>query len=351
MNSNYVEYDMIDPKGIAIIDLCQNVQSGFWQYSLDNIVYSDISTVSQTSALLLDPSAAIRFIPKDNTIDASVNIVFKAWDGTSGTAGQKVNITTNDKGSFSTNTQNAFIKIDPYFGIPVNIMLPIQVDFNQFGDITVRVEGEDVVYTYDLLLSYNTSGGDVTAQQLGNAIQYRQDLSSDAYIDVSCISNNVLNSLFTNAIVSNKLDISSEKFDVSHFVYDPSNTMVPKAAPGSLKEYITQWLYIYLYDIIGLAATTGYIDISMAKYGEDIPNNLVSQFTANTVSSMAIREFVYKAIFAQDPIRFKTDISQNFDNIYAPLPFRVGDSLSVLIKFSFPKANIVAPVEQTVMDL
>jgi hypothetical protein len=349
MNSNYVEYDMIDPKGIAIIDLCQNVQSGFWQYSLDNIVYSDISTVSQTSALLLDPSAAIRFIPKDNTVDASVNIVFKAWDGTSGTAGHKVNITTNDKGSFSTNTQNAFIKIDPYFGIPVNIMLPIQVDFNQFGDITVRVEGEDVVYTYDLLLSYNTSGGDVTAQQLGNAIQYRQDLSSDAYIDVSCISNNVLNSLFTNAIVSNKLDISSEKFDVSHFVYDPSNTMVPKAAPGSLKEYITQWLYIYLYDIIGLAATTGYIDISMAKYGEDIPNNLVSQFTANTVSSMAIREFVYKAIFAQDPIRFKTDISQNFDNIYAPLPFRVGDSLSVLIKFSFPKANIVAPVEQTVM--
>jgi hypothetical protein len=349
MTSNYVEYDMIDPKGIAIIDLCQNVKTGFWQYSLDNIIYSDISTVSQTSALLLDPSAAIRFIPADNTIDASVNIVFKAWDGTSGTAGQKVNITTNDKGSFSTNTQNAIIKIDPYFGIPVNIMLPIQVDFNQFGDITVRVEGENVAYTYDLLLSYNTSGGDVTAQQLCNAIQYRQDLSSDAYIDVSCISNNVLNSLFTNAIVSNKLDISSEKFDVSHFVYDPSNTMTPRAGPGSLKEYITQWLYVYLYDIIGLAATTGYIDISMAKYGEDIPNNLVSQFTANTVSSIAIREFVYKSIFAQDPVRFKTDISQNFDNVYAPLPFRVGDSLSVLIKFSFPKANIVAPVEQTVM--
>ncbi|WP_377827446.1 VCBS domain-containing protein [Bradyrhizobium lupini] len=73
--------------GIAITSLTSN-GGGTWQYSTNGgSSWTNIGTVSATSALLLDDSNLVRITGSGN----SGTLVYKAWDETTGTVGTKVN--------------------------------------------------------------------------------------------------------------------------------------------------------------------------------------------------------------------------------------------------------------------
>ncbi len=76
--------------------------AGAWQYSTNGISWVAIAPVSASGALLLPQADQLRFLPAGlGTTTAS--LLFLAWDGSAGTAGHYVNITTTGgASSFST---------------------------------------------------------------------------------------------------------------------------------------------------------------------------------------------------------------------------------------------------------
>ncbi|MGY3364437.1 VCBS repeat-containing protein [Bradyrhizobium sp. GM2.4] len=92
--------------GIAITSLTSN-GGGTWQYSTNGgSSWTNIGTVSATSALLLDDSNLVRITGSGN----SGTLVYKAWDETTGTVGTKANPGTGGGStafSSATNTLSA----------------------------------------------------------------------------------------------------------------------------------------------------------------------------------------------------------------------------------------------------
>jgi hypothetical protein len=230
------------------------------------------------------------------------------------------------------------------------------------------VEGEDVSYNYDLRLHYYSKASDTKAIDLcNNVFKYNESTVSDALTDVSCSAPVTLKGLIKTA-----LDASDLSCAVPRKVYGLSGDMAMKpdmsdnsgtlltTRPALMKDYLRGWLYTYLYDIIGLAATTGSIELDMSGFSEYISENLKTQLCDGGATGAAVREFIFKAMFVQDPARFQNasgastapDFSgQTLANkdLLRGMPFKAGDSLSFLIKFNFPKGNIKAPVQSTVL--
>ena len=67
---------------------------GTWAYSLNGTDFSSVGTVSASSALLLPPSASLRYTP-DGSDAETATITYSAWDETSGTKGTYADTTTN----------------------------------------------------------------------------------------------------------------------------------------------------------------------------------------------------------------------------------------------------------------
>jgi hypothetical protein len=85
---NSTDADDVADSGIAIHG--QSAGNGAWQYSLDGgNNWSDVSAVSNTTALLLRSTDRLRFVPDGRNADA-VALTFYAWDQTTGTAGAQV---------------------------------------------------------------------------------------------------------------------------------------------------------------------------------------------------------------------------------------------------------------------
>ena len=69
--------------------------TGTWQYSIDGgNTWSVVGAVSDTSTLLLRSSDSIRFVPDGNN-GTTASLTYRAWDQTSGSAGSKVDSSTN----------------------------------------------------------------------------------------------------------------------------------------------------------------------------------------------------------------------------------------------------------------
>ena len=96
--------------GIAITT--RNNGPGIWQYSIDGGTnWSNVGTVSDSSALLLRSTDFVRFEPNGEN-GTTKDFTFRAWDGTSGTAGSKVDASTNGgTTAFSTDTETASIVV------------------------------------------------------------------------------------------------------------------------------------------------------------------------------------------------------------------------------------------------
>lgn len=83
-------------EGIAVI--AADNSHGSWQFSLVNppagaADWQSVGVVSSTSALLLPDSAWLRFVPAANYVGPAGQLSFRAWDQTSGAAGQRVDAT------------------------------------------------------------------------------------------------------------------------------------------------------------------------------------------------------------------------------------------------------------------
>ena len=115
-----------DPEGIAVV--FTGGSYGTWEYSLDGgSNWATVGSVSTGNALLLRDTDLLRFNP-DGTAGTTALISFNAWDQSSGTAGNKVDATT-DGGStpFSAFWDNALLTVTDVNDAPVNTVPGPQV--------------------------------------------------------------------------------------------------------------------------------------------------------------------------------------------------------------------------------
>lgn len=95
--------------GVAITSATSN--NGTWQYKVGAGAWTGFPAVSATSALLLDATNQIRFVPNAGFSGANTDtITFKAWDKTSGAAGGTGNTTSGD--AFSNASASASVSVD-----------------------------------------------------------------------------------------------------------------------------------------------------------------------------------------------------------------------------------------------
>ena len=142
-------------EGVAITT--RNNGNGQWQYSIDGgSNWTNVGTVNESSALLLRSTDLVRFQPDgDNGITQTIE--FRAWDQTSGTAGTKVDTTTNGGSTaFSVTIESASITVSSINDDPTNAgTLP--------SDISVT---EDIASNVDLsaidLADVDHGGGNLT---------------------------------------------------------------------------------------------------------------------------------------------------------------------------------------------
>ena len=105
-------------KGIAITGLTST--NGAWQYSINGgTTWTAIGAVSNSTALLLDASDKIRFLPDGNN-GGTDTITYRAWDETAGTHGTTADTSTNGgTTAFSTATDTAHLTVTSVNDAPV----------------------------------------------------------------------------------------------------------------------------------------------------------------------------------------------------------------------------------------
>ena len=113
-----------DPDGSTLRGIAVTSASNYygnWQYTLNNgTTWTDMGAVTSTAARLLPGWARVRFIP-DHDFNGTVNLYYRAWDQTAGTAGGTLNMTGNTGGTKSCSTayENAALTITAVNDKPV----------------------------------------------------------------------------------------------------------------------------------------------------------------------------------------------------------------------------------------
>ncbi|HBJ38105.1 MAG TPA: hypothetical protein DDZ51_25790, partial [Planctomycetaceae bacterium] len=112
------DVDSAAVEGIAITSLGSG--NGTWQYSINNgSDWLTVGSVADNSALLLRSTDLVRFVPNAENA-TTADFTFRAWDQTTGTAGTKVDASTNgNTTSFSTATEVASITVTAVNDAPV----------------------------------------------------------------------------------------------------------------------------------------------------------------------------------------------------------------------------------------
>lgn len=113
--------DIVSKLGIAIIEATES--NGTWQFKQsDNSSWQNIGHVNRSSAIVLDHSNFIRFVPSPN-FNGEASLQFVAWDLTSGEAsgssGVAVSRSDPITGAFSINETEALITVQPVNDSPV----------------------------------------------------------------------------------------------------------------------------------------------------------------------------------------------------------------------------------------
>ena len=172
-------------QGIAITALASG--NGAWQYSTDDGgSWVAVGTVTGDSALLLRATDTIRFVP-NGVSGTSAGITYRAWDQTSGTAGDKVSTTSNGgKTAFSTASNSASIAVSDVNDKPTavaisgsNVSVFDGVNATVGALTTTDVDGPTSSLTYTLVsvslgsaslekTLFNVSGSDLRAAQPGS---------------------------------------------------------------------------------------------------------------------------------------------------------------------------------------
>ena len=275
------------------------------------------------------------------------------------------------------------IRFNPVDGYaPIDINIPIEIDAGSFAT-AVTVQGESVTYNhFNLPLQYDTQGGDVTLQEVAQVFQFKEDAADQTQVVVDVYQNAigsfadgqaVVKALFKSALDANVLynidmpegpvyaddsarDTSASADPVKYYVDKDIHT-AGTGSGSTLKAYLQEYLYDNLSKVIGLAATTGVIDITLSRDGstasEIIAQALASQIcgssaTEQGVAAAALRQNIYEQIFALAPERFQDSSLMRRttanDAEYKDMPLVTGDTLAFLVTFKFPSSQISAPV-------
>jgi len=113
VGANVTDVDTDADAGLALTAV--DASNGTWYYTTDGTTWNVVGKVAENNALLLaaDAKTQLYFQPKANFNGSVINaITFRAWDQTSGSAGSKVDTSTNgDTTAFSRDTDTANIII------------------------------------------------------------------------------------------------------------------------------------------------------------------------------------------------------------------------------------------------
>ena len=186
--------------------------------------------------------------------------------------------------------------------------------------------------------------------------------SDSQQITVSVMGSNAVKSLFQGALQSQALlptssiqtivyadgTVRDANADPIKYYVSSGTHMIASSGGGSgasLKSYLREYLYENLSSAIGLAATTGDIDIAFAQDGvaadETISAAIAEQICLLT--AQGVRKSLYDQMLAAAPDRFSSSGSGG------PLPFQANDTLAVRIAFKFPAGLIQTPVAQSIL--
>ena len=257
---------------------------------------------------------------------------------------------------------------------PIDINIPIEIDAGSFGT-TLTVQGELVSYSkVHIPLLYESVAADPSAENMGQAIQWAEDQTDQTQVTVTVDANGraVVKSLFKAALAANSLECIGMTSGVIYSDGTARNTVTDVCkyyesadshlvGAATLKKYLQQYLYAILSAAVGLAASTGDINIALSRENVDadeiIAEALVEKLCALSgnpgVEASALRQNIYEQMFTMAPERFAESTLRNSepgaDTASKNLPFVVGDSLAFLVTFKFPGSQISAPVVQNAL--
>ncbi|MCP5127842.1 MAG: autotransporter-associated beta strand repeat-containing protein [Gammaproteobacteria bacterium] len=148
--------------GIAVTGVANT--NGTWQYSTDGISWDDVSGVSETSAVLLAHDDYLRFVPDGNYNGSDTgSVTFKAWDQSSGSAGD-ITANTTTGTAYSSASATATISVTAVNDAPSFSNLGGTVSF-AFGGSAVALDS-DVTVTDIELDAENSGSGDYNGASL-----------------------------------------------------------------------------------------------------------------------------------------------------------------------------------------
>ena len=127
-------------KGIAITGLSST--NGSWQYSIDGgTTWIAVGAVSNSTALLLDASDKIRFLPDGNN-GGSDSITYRAWDETTGSHGTTADTSANGgTTAFSTATDTAHLTVTSVNDAPVATITPTTYSATEQTSLSLKNNG------------------------------------------------------------------------------------------------------------------------------------------------------------------------------------------------------------------
>nr|WP_161501651.1 DUF4347 domain-containing protein [Rhodopirellula sp. SM50] len=224
--------------------------NGAWQYSIDGgSTWSDVGTVSDTSALLLRENDLLRFVP-DAKNGTPPTVTFRAWDQATGTAGTTADTSINGATTpYSVATEVASITVTDVNDAPV---------LDNSGTMTLTSITED-----DLTNSGNTvasvllsAGGDritdvdigavegiaITSWNNGNGTWQFSTDAGGSWSDIGAVANtsalllrsNDLIRLLPNGVGGTSADVTFRAWDQSVGAF---GTKVDTSSNGGITEF------------------------------------------------------------------------------------------------------------------
>lgn len=92
--STFLGSTEVDTGGLSGIAITAQTGNGTWQYSTDGTTWTAFPAVSGNGALLLGSTHQVRYIP-DGVAAETPTLTYRAWDQSSGAAGDTTDVTTN----------------------------------------------------------------------------------------------------------------------------------------------------------------------------------------------------------------------------------------------------------------
>ncbi|WP_206736216.1 cadherin domain-containing protein, partial [Bradyrhizobium betae] len=301
--------------GIAITALSSN-GGGAWQYSTNGgSSWTNIGTVSATSALLLDDSNLVRIIGSGN----SGTLTYKAWDETTGTVGTKVNPGAGGGTTAFSTATNTLSATHPagIAGEQINLGLT-DPSADHLGAVTLTIAGISAGWA----LSEGTDNGDGTWTVVTSDVASLFVTSPSTYTGALVLN---VAETWTNADGSTGHAMVADNLEA----YVPGNPVF--ALSGD--DYLTgssghdQFVFsqpighdvIYNFDatsdqidLIGYAGFTGFGDI-LAHMADDAAGNAV--IALGDGQSITLHGVDANSLTANDFVFEQTPVTENAGNM------------------------------------